>query len=339
MPLIASALLTESALRHGIRLQVLVAETGLWANPEVHRRLAQEPDGPAFFPNRRRYRAGQGEVRGQRIGEVVTDDNSYANLAIKRAIGMPREEVIGFEACHIWPLTCYSERLHTVIANLVLLPRALASLTDHSPEIQAALQYRAWELYGWYPADAPQPPRPDDYPTTWREPMPFNSMVATALAKRTLRRDEGSTERRPGMSVTRSRDYTRYDIRQPDGTVERNLPKRRIVLALVRALIAHGIEPAAISAALPALGGRLFRSAPGRLNTARFVQAVQASHQQKGKSFDPSRYFCAEAELLKVGGRTYALSNQWGDWTGDSLSALLTAFPDTGITVTPTRSQ
>jgi len=41
------------------------------------------------------------------------DDNTYANVAIKRTLGVSRTDLLGFEACHIWPMTCYDERYHT----------------------------------------------------------------------------------------------------------------------------------------------------------------------------------------------------------------------------------
>jgi len=184
----AAEMLKEATVRHNIHLGVLVAETGLWAHPAVHRYLVAANGTGAFFPFTRRYRAGQGERRGQQIGHISLDDNTYANNAIKRAIGVPREQLVGFEACHIWPRTCYDERYHTAIANLVLLPRALAGLSDHDTEIEKVLQYRAYELYdGWYPADREPPTKPAFYPTSWREPFPFTHDVSSALAKRKLR--------------------------------------------------------------------------------------------------------------------------------------------------------
>lgn len=99
----ASAMLRDAATRHGIRLSTLIAETGLWANPEVHKKLLTAGGSGAFFPDRRRCRAGQGEQRGQRAGAVILDDNTYANGAIKRALGVSRTDLLGFEACHIWP--------------------------------------------------------------------------------------------------------------------------------------------------------------------------------------------------------------------------------------------
>ena len=140
----ASAMLLKSSTDHGIRLSTLVAETGLWAHPDVHAKLITASGSGAFFPDRRRYRPGQGEKAGQHVGALTLDNNSYANHAIKRALGVSRGNLVGFETCHIWPLTCYDERYHTTIANLVLLPRAIAGLTDHHIEVQTALQYRAY---------------------------------------------------------------------------------------------------------------------------------------------------------------------------------------------------
>lgn len=168
----ASDLLKEAVERRNIHMSLLVADTGLWVNPEFHQRLLRDTGSVALFPNVRRARLGQGERRGQIVdGGVRLDDNSYANLAIKRATGLGKSAK-GFEACHIWPLTCYKERYHTAVANLVLLPRALAGLTDHDIEIQKALQYRAFELYGWHPEEMPQPVKPIFYPAEWRDPLP-----------------------------------------------------------------------------------------------------------------------------------------------------------------------
>jgi hypothetical protein len=166
----ASKLLLEAVERHKIHLSLLVADTGFWVNPEFHKRLVQDTGSVAVFPKVRRAR-GQSEQRGQIVDGVQLDDNTYANIAIKRAAGLGKSAK-GFETCHIWPRTCYDERYHTAIANIVLLPRALAGLSDHDIEIQKALQYRAFELYEWYPEGMPQPVKPEFYPTEWREPLP-----------------------------------------------------------------------------------------------------------------------------------------------------------------------
>lgn len=178
--IVASELLLEAVKRHNIHLSLLVADTGLWVNPEFHNRLVLDTGSAAMFPMVRRARIGQGERRGQIVDGVRFDDNTYANVAIKRAAGLGKSAV-GFEACHIWPGTCYDARYHTAIANILLLPRALAGLSDHAIEIQTALQYRAYELYEWYPETMPQPVKPEFYPSKWRKPQPDTVNVSTPL--------------------------------------------------------------------------------------------------------------------------------------------------------------
>jgi hypothetical protein len=155
----------------GVNLAALVAATTLWAHPETHFRQVRQYGYPAVYPGIRRLRPGQKEKRGIVNGSGL-DDNTYANGLIKRSLGVHRSAFSGFECCHVWPNSCYDARYHTVIANLVLVPAAIASLTDHNPAIQAALQYRALELYRWYPKEQPAPVKPALYPTNWRDPEP-----------------------------------------------------------------------------------------------------------------------------------------------------------------------
>lgn len=197
----ALEMLREATARNSIHLSILVAETGLWVHPDVHHQLVSENPAGTYFPGTRRYRAGAGEKRGQLVGGERLDDNTYANHALMRALGLRRGEAVGFESCHIWPQSCYDSRYHTAIANLVLLPRPLAGLSDHDPEIQAALQYRAFELYGWYPQGRPVPARPDFYPSNWREPMPFSLAVKRSLGGRRAADPASGIESEPAPPV------------------------------------------------------------------------------------------------------------------------------------------
>ena len=186
MTLNADILLHRALEKHKIRLSVLVAEIALWADPEVHRILIAENTTGCFFPYTRRFKRGTDEIRGTVVNGIRLDDNTYANRAIKQAIGADIN-AIGFEACHIWPNSCYDERYHTVIANLVLLPRALASLSDHNKEVCQSLQYRAFELYCWFPREEKQPEKPAFYPDNWRRPELFTQRIATAIRNRRAR--------------------------------------------------------------------------------------------------------------------------------------------------------
>lgn len=179
--ILASALLLEAVQRHNIQLSLLVADTGLWVNPAFHRRLLSDTGSIAIFPKVRRAKAGEGERRGGIVNGIRLDDNSYANLAIKRAAGLGKFAQ-GFEACHIWPRTCYDERYHTAVANIVLLPRALAGLSDHDDGVNRVLQYRAFELYQWWPEGMSEPVKPECYPPKWREPLPDITVTRTPRA-------------------------------------------------------------------------------------------------------------------------------------------------------------
>lgn len=197
--------------RHRIHLSLLVADTCLWACSDYHRQLINDTGCPAVFPKVRRARVGQGERRGQFCEGVRLDDNSYANLAIKRAIGLARGQATGFETCHIWPLTCYDERYHTAVANLVLLPRALAGLSDHDDEIQRVLQYRAFELYSWWPENQSRPAKPDFYPTNWREPQPeplVTGSIAAVTRRRTKEKGDKTSEENRRVIADRIREWS-----------------------------------------------------------------------------------------------------------------------------------
>jgi hypothetical protein len=177
-------LLKEVTQKHNIHFSDIIAEASIWANPLVYEKLLEIQGSGIWFPNTRRYKPGQNEKRGQIINEVKLDDNTYANNAIKRAIGVNRSDIIGFETCHIWADTCYNPKYHTLIPNLVLIPRAIASLTDHDTEIQQALQYRSYELYKWYPSESKTPVKPKYYPIIWKEPESYSKDIENSLIKR-----------------------------------------------------------------------------------------------------------------------------------------------------------
>ena len=337
----ASAMLRDAAMRHGIRLSTLIAETGLWANPEVHKKLLTAGGSGAFFPDRRRCRTGQGEQRGQRVGAVTLDDNKCANVTIKRALGVSQTKLVGFETCHIWPGTCYDERYHTAIANLVLLPRALASLTDHDDEVRAVLQFRSYDLYGWHPAEISKPSRPENYPETWLDPLPFSSKVARAVAWR-LRRlgpaidEAGTRSNNISTEPHEARSRTRFDV-TVGGVTTRNLPKRIAILAVVRGLVASGITPEEIASVLHWRGSRLFRCAAGKLSGRELAQILASEAESRGNTFDSLRFFCEDTQLIFAGNNTYAFSNQWGEDTKRAIDDMVGAFPSHNVTCSVSR--
>lgn len=167
------------------------------------------------------------------VDGVTLDDNTRANQAIKRAIGVSLNDIKGFEACHLWPGTAYDVRYHTVIANLVLLPRALAVLSDHDADVLAKLQYRALELYGWHPEEVAPPSKPLNYPTCWREPEPFTPEVEMAMARRFNHSSRGSREPVRGLQPLRRVNVVTEVLDLPVGML---MPPEelRLVIAKIR---------------------------------------------------------------------------------------------------------
>lgn len=128
------------------------------------------------------------------------------------------------------------------------------------------------------------------------------------------------------------RDYTKFDV-TIDGVRHERLPKRRLAYMLIRHLVEQGNAPEKIAAAAPRRGDRLFRSADGSLDHATFVQRVTEQMKQQNRAFDPDRYSCETEKLMHVGGRTYAVTNQWGARTQETIDALLTAFGAGGVAI------
>jgi DNA-binding CsgD family transcriptional regulator len=195
MKIVASELVERASRDLGYNLADLVALTSVWVEPSVYRLL--EPVGGVWYPARRRANLGL-RVEGKQVeavGEVkdglTLDNNTYANVAFKRALGIHRRDLIGFNICHIWRGTAYDPLCYTQIANLVAIPAELSSLTDHHPHIATCLRYRSWELYAWKPAKELAPVKPAGYPHRWRQPEPA-SEAAIVAARRRVRSSDGA---------------------------------------------------------------------------------------------------------------------------------------------------
>ncbi|MGE4339030.1 MAG: hypothetical protein AB7E55_24120 [Pigmentiphaga sp.] len=174
-------LMLQALKEQRVSLPALVARVALWAHPKVHRRLLGRQGCAAMFPNVRQARLEFGERPGQQRDGVLLDDDCHALAAITTALGLPPSMLAGFAVCHVWPEAARETFGHTAIANLVLLPRSVASWVDGEPEIGAALRYRAYHLYRWCPAKAPE--RPEGYPRRWQSPCadPLDPRPAAAL--------------------------------------------------------------------------------------------------------------------------------------------------------------
>ena len=131
---------------------------------------------------------------------------------------------------------------------------------------------------------------------------------------------------------TSERDHTKYALTVGDKGYQK-LPKRRTVLEAVRHICASGVAPHEITSLLPD-GARRWRSVDGEVDSETFLALATAGAQADGKSFEERRWFWDDDELIRTGGRTYALSNQWGSGRAEFVAfmhALLAAFPGRGL--------
>ena len=183
-----SVILAEALEALNIDLTRLVARCSIWVNPDVFSRVAALNQNAVWYPDTRRARAGKvDEIKGTKSQDgIIFDDNSKANTAIKQAI-FPKANkgCTGMAVCHIWPNTCYDERYHTALGNLVLLPAPLASLADHHTEIKLVLRFRSYELFGWHPAEFARPEQPKQYPPAevWASPITVDRAVEQRIKR------------------------------------------------------------------------------------------------------------------------------------------------------------
>jgi hypothetical protein len=94
----------------------------------------------------------------------MLDDNASPTDAFLWSAGLAKGPDVQFN--HVWSLSRDPDA-YTALWNICATPAFLAKTTDGSnhPEVQAALRYRALELYGRVPADQPVPTEPEGYPT------------------------------------------------------------------------------------------------------------------------------------------------------------------------------
>ena len=76
-----------------------------------------------------------------------------------------------YEVCHVWDLPG-DRQYYASIANLVLVPRALAQLTDHNDAVKNLLRRRAYEYFDHFIPEGEALPDDKYYKVSknlWRE--------------------------------------------------------------------------------------------------------------------------------------------------------------------------
>lgn len=119
---------------------------------------------------------------------------------------------------------------------------------------------------------------------------------------------------------TSGRDFTRFRVQTKSGEVFERLPKRWLVYRAVREAIAQGATPDQIRNVVPWREGGMFISADGHQSGEALMAAFPAK--------SPERFFCADDEVFYVNGKTYALSNQWGNRTLEAVKNIVSRMPE-----------
>lgn len=133
---------------------------------------------------------------------------------------------------------------------------------------------------------------------------------------------------------TSGADHMKYDLTLGDEDFPRE-SKRWAILRTFRFLVESGIAPETVAQHCGPRANRALVSVEGEVDGEGFVRLANTARVAVGKRFDPIRYFCGEDELIRVNGRTYAFSSQWGgsDWL-EAMTTLRDAFPDRRIKFT-----
>jgi hypothetical protein len=217
--------LTKAIKKLNIDLACLVAETAIWADPSVCEDLLKKNGTVVWFPG---YRRGKNKERkGDVIDGIKIDDNTYANNAIKYACGIKRNDIENYNACHIWPNTCYDERFHTAIPNLVLIPNAIAGLSDFSDDVMKALQYHSYELYNWYPQGHQKPIKPLNYPTNWQRPT--MSQASTRITR--IKKNNGNVAYNTDKTIL---EVNKVQQKIPEWFKNQNQTNSKILINFIR---------------------------------------------------------------------------------------------------------
>jgi hypothetical protein len=140
---------------YGTILQA-VASLTLFSHPETVRQTGCRPVIRVI-----RNLAGRGQVAEREGVKVGLDDNKaptdvflWCNSILRR----PSDVQFNHVYARSWDPESYA-----CLANLCMTPSFLSKLTDTDVEVRAALQYRAWDLYGWRPSDEKPPLKPEGY--------------------------------------------------------------------------------------------------------------------------------------------------------------------------------
>lgn len=127
-----------------------------------------------------------------------------------------------------------------------------------------------------------------------------------------------------------SRDFTKFDVCVA-GEKHSEQSKRWMMFYIISGILKSGGSPEKVADALPA---RKFNIFEGTLNSEEAYEGIMA--KDKGQTIPRSRrFFINDGEFFHIDGKTYVLSNQWGNGTLETVERLAQLFPEFEISVQP----
>ncbi len=125
---------------------------------------------------------------------------------------------------------------------------------------------------------------------------------------------------------TSSRDFTRFDVHVGELVIP-NLPKRRAVLHVVKALVDDGADPDHLEQHVT--WRSLFFKVEGQVGSDDIIELISTQNSPG----NVRRWFTADDELIHHNGSTYAVCNQWGRKTESTISDMLAAMNSHNIRI------
>jgi hypothetical protein len=123
-------------------------------------------------------------------------------------------------------------------------------------------------------------------------------------------RQKKSAER---AARTQNRDMTRYDVTVGAKTFQ-NLPKRRAIYQVIRALCDAGVDPDGIRNTVP-WKTTILIPLEGTLDEEEFDKSLAAQMIEQGRQPQTYRFYTDNSDLIHANGKTYAATKMWGERT------------------------
>ncbi len=330
-----------------ILLVILAARYCLMPHPNVVSRLDVAPF-PVIRDSGKRWKTAWDNGR-----TVMYDDNTIPRWVIFWSHGDGRTAHIkGCSVAHIWAKPKDPD-VFTNIANLAIIPECLASLTDKDGPLVPFLQYHAQSVYGWRPKDCAaieKPPGYDCIKWNYIEPgddledpnryiqnrlMESRSKPAECLLELITRPTQFQApvrqkkQKEQGARLS-SRDFSKFTLTVA-GQEYSGLYKRNLMYYLIRNIIQTGVKPEDLEELVTT--SKLFIRFEGTLDEEQFAAKLMFS-DKGGAVPRTDRYFCKQGELFAVGGKTWALTNQWTlEGTQAAVNSIRVHHPDLDITM------